>query len=84
MCVCLYECMPHMLGGQRQTSDLELELQMVVTHSMWVLGTDLEALEEQQLFSTSKLSVRHLLPKFEHLWFLSPFVIHDLVVGALT
>ena len=53
VCVGLYECMPHMCGtwgGQRQTSDLlELELQMVVTHSMWVLGTDLEALKEQLL-----------------------------------
>lgn len=63
-----------MWGGQRQTSDLVLELQVVVTHSVRVLGTDLEALEEEQLFLTSKLSVQHLLPKFEYLWLPSPFV----------
>lgn len=40
MCVQAYSCKCNTHGGQKKTPDaLELELQVAVSHLMWVLGT---------------------------------------------
>lgn len=52
-------------GSQSQQVSLELELQMVVSHPVWVLGTDLQSnpLQEPCLPLTPKPSPRpHHIP----------------------
>jgi hypothetical protein len=54
--VCGYENMsPNILRGQRGTSLLELELQMVVNQLMWVLQTKSKSLLAESHLSRLKL-----------------------------
>lgn len=50
MCVSVYRGNSGALRGHQKSADLlELELQVTVSHSMWVLETEPDPLEEQQM-----------------------------------
>lgn len=59
MCVCY--CMSNVwgfLGGLKKVLDpLELKLCVVVNHPIWVIGTELGLLEEQQALLTAELAL---------------------------
>lgn len=55
--ICAYECSACRVW-KRMSDLLELELQAVVSHSIWVLGTELgSSLQEQCEFLTAKSSL---------------------------
>lgn len=59
-------CVPGALGGQKRLLNLlKLELQTVVdTMTMWVLGIELDSLEEQPVLLTAKPSLSPLETTF--------------------
>lgn len=58
MCVCVCLCLRRPESGVRS---LELELQVVVSFQMWVLGTDSGPLEGQYMLSTIELPPQLLI-----------------------
>lgn len=59
------------LRGQIKAWDpLELELQEVVSHGIWVLGTQLDSLEEQQALPAAEASLQTLTATFQSILFL--------------
>lgn len=60
-------CVPGAQEGQKRALDsLELELEMVVRHLMWVL----DPLHEQQVLLAAELSFQHII-YFSFLWLLT-------------
>jgi hypothetical protein len=58
MSLCVYAtCVYMLLKAGRGLDSLDLELQVVVSHLTWVLGTQLEFLEERQACLTAELSL---------------------------
>lgn len=65
MCVCLCEYVQVSAGaqgGQRWQISLELGLEMVISHTVWVLGLKLRPLEEQYVFLATEPSFQPLSP----------------------
>lgn len=49
--------------GQKMVSDsLQVELQAIVSHPVWVLGLKLRSFEEQEVLLTTEYSLQSLAP----------------------
>lgn len=65
MCVCLCEYVQVSAGaqgGQRWQISLELGLEMVISHTVWVLGVKLRPLKEEYVFLATEPSFQPLSP----------------------
>lgn len=61
---CMYicaSCACSVLGGQKRVSDLlEMELQVIRSYLVWVLGTKPGYVEEQKMFLTAEPTLKSL------------------------